>query len=390
LKGRTAHRKCGLYLLEPSLAAASLNGLFERPALTPAFVVAPQQSIEDIEANDCVQCLIRAGDQGILLMQYVHLGRSGVKVSRLCLGTMNFGPETSEADSFAIMDRALESGINFFDTANVYGWKVGEGLTEQIVGRWLAQGGGRRGNVVLATKVFGRMGEWPNQSRLSALHIKRACEDSLRRLQTDCIDLYQMHHVDRETPWEEIWQAMEQLVREGKVLYVGSSNFAGWHLAQAQELARSRHFLGLVSEQSLYNLNERTIELEVIPACEAYGIGLIPWSPLARGLLAGALEPAKVGRRADEELKKDVEKYRPRLEAYDALCTQLGEHPADVALAWLLHQKAVTSPIIGPRTMEQLNGTMRALSLTLSQETLKRLDDIFPGPGGPAPEAYAW
>jgi aryl-alcohol dehydrogenase-like predicted oxidoreductase len=323
-------------------------------------------------------------------MQYVHLGRSGVKVSRLCLGTMNFGPQTSEAESFAIMDRALESGINFFDTANVYGWKVGEGWTEQIVGRWFAQGGGRREKVVLATKVFGRMGEWPNQSRLSALHIKHACEASLRRLHTDCIDLYQMHHVDRETPWDEIWQAMEQLVREGKVLYVGSSNFTGWHLARAQELARSRHFLGLISEQSLYNLNERTIELEVIPACEAYGIGLIPWSPLARGLLAGSLEPATAGRRADEDLKKDVQKYRTRLEAYDALCNQLGERPADVALAWLLHQKAVTAPIIGPRTMEQLNGTMRVLRLTLSQETLKRLDEIFPGPGGSAPEAYAW
>ena len=270
------------------------------------------------------------------------------------------------------------------------GGKWGEGWTEQIVGRWFAQGGGRREKVVLATKVFGRMGAWPNQSRVSALHIKRACEASLRRLQTDCIDLYQMHHIDRETPWEEIWQAMEQLVREGKVLYIGSSNFAGWHMAQAQELARSRHFFGLVSEQSLYNLNERTIELEVIPACEAYGIGLIPWSPLARGLLAGALEPATVGRRTHEDLKKDIETYRPKLEAYEALCTQLGERPADVALAWLLHQKAVTSPIIGPRTMEQLNGTMRVLSLTLSQDTLNRLDKIFPGPGGSAPEAYAW
>jgi aryl-alcohol dehydrogenase-like predicted oxidoreductase len=323
-------------------------------------------------------------------MEYVHLGRAGVKVSRLCLGTMNFGPETNETDSFAIMDRALELGLNFFDTADVYGWKVGEGWTEQIVGRWFAQGGGRREKVVLATKVFGRMGTWPNQSRLSALHIKRACEASLRRLQTDCIDLYQMHHTDRGTPWEEIWQAMEQLVREGKVLYIGSSNFAGWHLAQAQEIARSRHFLGLISEQSLYNLNERTIELEVIPACEAYGIGLIPWSPLARGLLAGALKPASVGRRAKEDLKKDIETSRPKLETYEALCAQLGERPADVALSWLLHQKAVTSPIVGPRTMEQLNSTMRALSLTLSKETLQRLDEIFPGPGGPAPEAYAW
>ncbi len=323
-------------------------------------------------------------------MNYVHLGRSGLKVSRLCLGTMNFGPETTEPESFTIMDRALELGINFFDTANVYGWKVGEGLTEQIVGRWFSQGDGRREKVILATKVFGRMGEWPNQSRLSAHHIKRACEDSLRRLQTDYIDLYQMHHVDRESPWEEIWQAMEQLCREGKVLYVGSSNFAGWHLVQAQEMAKSRHFLGLVSEQSLYNLNDRMIELEVIPACEAYGIGLIPWSPVARGLLAGALNPVTSGRRADEELQKDVEKYRPRLEAYEKLCRDVGEEPAIVALAWLLHQKAVTSPIIGPRTLDQLNGTMRAREITLSENILQRLDEIFPGPGGAAPEAYAW
>ena len=323
-------------------------------------------------------------------MQYVHLGRSGLKVSRLCLGTMNFGPETTEADSCTIMDRALDLGVNFFDTANVYGWETGEGITEQIIGRWFAQGGGRREKVVLATKVFGRMGDWPNQSRLSALHIKRACEDSLRRLQTEYIDLYQMHHVDLGTPWEEIWQALEQLYREGKVLYVGSSNFAGWHLVQAQEIAKSRHFLGLVSEQSLYNLNDRTIELEVIPACEAYGIGLIPWSPLCRGLLAGALQPASVGRRTDEDLVKKVEKCRPRLEMYEKFCAELGETPADVALAWLLHQKIVTSPIIGPRTVDQLNGTMRARELTLSQDSLKRLDEIFPGPGGPAPQAYAW
>ena len=323
-------------------------------------------------------------------MNYVHLGRSGLKVSRLCLGTMNFGPLTSEDESFAIMDRALELGINFFDTADVYGWEIGEGITEKILGRWLAQGGGRREKVVLATKVFGRMGEWPNQSRLSALHIKRACEDSLRRLQTDYIDLYQMHHVDRHTPWEEIWQAMEQLYREGKVLYIGSSNFAGWHLAQAQEMAKQRHFLGLVSEQSLYNLNDRTVELEVIPACEAYGIGLIPWSPVARGLLAGALQPSTTGRRADEDLQKTIEKNRPRLETYEQLCRETGEEPAHIALTWLLHQPAVTAPIIGPRTLDQLNSTMRALELTLSKDLLKRLDAIFPGPGGPAPEAYAW
>lgn len=323
-------------------------------------------------------------------MKYVHLGRSGVRVSRLCLGTMNFGPEASEQESFRIMDRALEHGINFFDTADVYGWTIGEGVTEQIIGRWLAQGEGRREKVVLATKAYGKMGEGPNDARLSARHIRHACEASLRRLKTDHIDLYQMHHVDRNTPWEEVWQAMEQLYREGKIIYVGSSNFAGWHIAQAQELARTRHFMGLVSEQSLYNLHERTIELEVIPACEAYGIGLIPWSPLARGLLAGALQPAVVGRRASDDLKKDVDTHRAKLQDYDALCRKLGEQPAHVALAWLLHQKAVTAPIIGPRTMEQLDGSLRALDITLSSETIGSLDAIFPGPGGSAPEAYAW
>src|SRR5512146_1424056 len=216
-------------------------------------------------------------------MHYVHVGRAGVRVSRLCLGTMNFGPHTSEADSFAIMDRALEGGINFFDTANVYGWKTGEGVTEQIIGRWLAQGGGRREKIVLATKVYNEMGKGPNDARLSAYHIRQACEGSLRRLKTDVIDLYQMHHIHRDTPWEEIWQAMEQLVREGKVLYVGSSNFAGWHIAQANEEAKRRFFMGLVSEQCLYNLNARTVELEVLPACETYGLGVIPWSPLASG-----------------------------------------------------------------------------------------------------------
>ena len=323
-------------------------------------------------------------------MRYVHLGRSGLKVSRLCLGAMNFGPYTTEAESFSIMDHALEKGINFFDTANVYGGKRGEGITEQIIGRWFAQGGSRREQVVLATKVYGRMGDWPNESRLSALHIRRACEDSLRRLRTDHIDLYQMHHIDRETPWEEIWQAMERLVREGKVIYVGSSNFAGWHLAQAQELAKSRHFMGLVSEQSLYNLNERMIELEVIPACTAYGIALLPWSPLAQGLLAGASPPPSQGRRASDQLQKEATETREKLVAYETLCGELGDRPADVALAWLLHQEAVTSPIIGPRTLEQLEGSMRALEITLSVDTLTRLDRIFPGPGGPAPEAYAF
>ena len=323
-------------------------------------------------------------------MQYARLGRTGLRVSRLCLGTMNFGPLTSEADSFAIMDRALELGINFFDTANVYGWKMGEGITEQIIGRWFTQGGGRREKVVLATKVYGKMGDWPNESRLSALHIRRACEASLRRLQTDYIDLYQMHHIDRDTPWEEIWQAMEQLVREGKVLYVGSSNFAGWHIAQANEAAQRRNFMGLVSEQSLYNLSARMIELEVIPACQSYGVGIIPWSPLGGGLLGGVLQKVAEGRRADARMQERIEKHRAQLEAYEGFCREIGERPADVALAWLLQQPAVTAPIIGPRTLDQLNDSLRALEITLNDEALARLDAIWPGPGGPAPEAYAW
>ncbi|NIS83529.1 MAG: aldo/keto reductase [Anaerolineales bacterium] len=323
-------------------------------------------------------------------MEYVSLGRTGLKVSRLCLGTMNFGPETTEADSFKIMDEALEAGINFFDTANVYGWEMGEGITEHIIGRWLAQGGGRRENIILATKVYGQMGEGPNERRLSAYHIKRACEQSLRRMQTDHIDLYQMHHIDRDTPWEEIWQAMEQLVREGKVLYVGSSNFAGWHIAQAQSTAEVRNFMGLVSEQSLYNLSARTIELEVIPACKAYGLGLIPWSPLAGGMLAGALKKPKEGRRAGKFIQKEIERNREAVKAYEALCESLGAPPADVALAWVLHNPVVTAPIIGPRTLDQLEGNLAVLDLELEPETLEKLDDIWPGPGGEAPEAYAW
>ena len=323
-------------------------------------------------------------------MQYTHLGRTGLQVSRLCLGTMNFGPQTSEQDSYTIMDRALELGINFFDTANGYGGKKGEGVTEQIIGRWWAQGGGRRDKVVLATKVYGDMGDWPNTGRLSALNIKKACEASLRRLQTDYIDLYQMHHVDRATPWEEIWQAMEQLVGEGKILYVGSSNFAGWHITQANEIARSRHFLGLVSEQSLYNLKARTVEMDVIPACESYGLGVIPWSPLAGGLLGGVLRKIAEGRRASADMQREIEQNRGQLAAYEGFCRDLGEQPADVALAWLLANPVVTAPIIGPRTLEQFDGSLRALEIPMPAETLKKLDEIFPGPGGPAPEAYAW
>jgi NDP-hexose 2,3-enoyl reductase len=322
-------------------------------------------------------------------VQYTHLGRSGLSVSRLCLGTMNFGPQASEDVSHAIMDRALNEGINFFDTANVYGWKKGEGVTEQIVGRWFAQGGGRRDKVVIATKLYGSMSDWPNDTFLSARNIIRACEGSLRRLQTDHLDLYQMHHVDLDTPWDEIWQAMETLIRQGKVIYVGSSNFAGWNLAQAQEAARARHLQGLVSEQSLYNLIERRLEMEVIPAAREYGIGIIPWSPLMRGALGGILRKQKEGRSASESTQQVLNEHRSQIEQYEALCDELGHHPADVGIAWLLAQPGITAPIIGPRTVEQLESSVHALDVELDTQGLARLDEIFP-PVGPAPQAYAW
>ncbi len=326
-------------------------------------------------------------------MDYTYLGRTGLKVSRLCLGTMNFGTYTNEAASMAIMDRALDEGINFFDTANIYGhnWFAPgathhPGLTEEIMGRWFAQGSGRREKVVLATKLGHP--DMPDGIGSSARVIKQSCEDSLRRLGTDHIDLYQMHHIDRATPWEETWQAMEQLVQAGKVLYVGSSNFGGWHVTQANEIARRRRFLGLVSDQCHYNLATRSPELDLIPACQAYGMGFIPWSPLAGGRLAGILQKQKAGRRAD--FQGISEEQLKQIEDYEAFCEELGEHPAAVALAWLLHQPVVTAPIVGPRTVEQFTGaSLRALEITLDEAQLTRLDEIWPG-YKPAPEHYAW
>jgi aryl-alcohol dehydrogenase-like predicted oxidoreductase len=321
-------------------------------------------------------------------MEYRLLGRTGLRVSPLCLGTMNFGMQTDEATAHEIMDQGLELGLNFYDTANLYGGEMGR--TEEIIGRWFAKGDRRRDKTVIATKVFAGRSRWPNTGRLSARHIRAACDESLQRLQTDHIDLYQMHHVDRDTPWDEIWQAMDLLVAQGKVIYVGSSNFAGWHIAKANEAAARRGSLGLVSEQSLYNLNARTVELEVLPACADYGLGVIPWSPLGGGILGGALQKANEGRRSNERALKQIERHHDQLESWEALCAEMGHQPADVALAWLLHNPVVTAPIIGPRTMEQLDGAMAALDITLEPDVLDQLDKIFPGPGGAAPEAYAW
>ncbi|WP_312914124.1 aldo/keto reductase [Stenotrophomonas sp.] len=329
-------------------------------------------------------------------MNYRHLGRTGLKVSPITLGCMNFGELTDKANSFSIMDTALDAGINVFDTADVYGgpqtpdMPKGFGISEEYIGNWLAQDKSRRDRIVLATKVYQPMDIGPNDKFLSAYHIRRACDASLRRLKTDHIDLYQMHHIDRATPWEEVWQAMEQLIREGKITYVGSSNFAGWDIALAQCTAASRNLLGLASEQSLYNLTARTIELEVIPALRHFGTGLITWSPIGMGLLGGVLKKISEGRRATPGLQARIEAKRPQLEAYEVLCAELGESPARVALAWLLHNPAVTSVISGPRTTAQLLENLDAPELELSGETLATLDQIWPGPGGEAPKAYAW
>ena len=323
-------------------------------------------------------------------MQYTQLGRSGLKVSRLCLGTMNFGPHTEEAEARAVMDSALESGINFFDTANVYGGAGHRGRTEEILGRWFATGGERRERTVLATKLYGTMTDRPNESRLSALSIRRSLDASLKRLQTDYIDLYQFHHVDRMTPWDEIWQAIDVAVQQGKILYSGSSNFAGWHIAQAQEAAKRRHSFGLVSEQSIYNLLTRNVELEVIPAAQEYGLALIPWSPLQGGLLGGVLKKGHDGvRRAEGRSLAALEKHREQIRLFEDFAGELAREPGDVSLAWLLHQPAVTAPVVGPRTPEQLKAALRALDLVLDAAALQRLDGIFPG-HRTAPEDYAW
>jgi aryl-alcohol dehydrogenase-like predicted oxidoreductase len=323
-------------------------------------------------------------------MQYTQLGRSGLKVSRLCLGTMNFGPQTEETEAHSIMDSAHDRGINFFDTANVYGGTGHRGWTEEIIGRWFAKGGERREHTVLATKLYGTMTDRPNESKLSALNIRRALDASLKRLQTDYIDIYQFHHIDRNTPWEEIWQAIEVAVQQGKILYSGSSNFAGWHIAQAQEAARKRNYTGLVSEQSIYNLFMRQVELEVIPAAQQYGLGLIPWSPLQGGLLGGVLKKERQGvRRTEGRAAETLKKHQDQIQQYEDFADDLGQEPGDVALAWLLHQPAVTAPIVGPRTQEQLDAAIRALDVTLDADALKRLDDIFPG-HRTAPEDYAW
>jgi aryl-alcohol dehydrogenase-like predicted oxidoreductase len=330
-------------------------------------------------------------------MRYTYLGRTGLRVSRLCLGTMNWGPQTDEKDAYAIMDAALEAGVNYFDTANVYGHRgpapMHRGWTEEIIGRWFALGGGRRESVVLATKVYGEMGDaadGPNDDAgVSAFKIRRQVEGSLRRLQTDHIEIYQMHHITRHAPWDEIWGAYEALIAQGKIYYAGSSNFAARHLCYAQFEAQKRHFLGLVSEQHKYSLLTREPELEVLPAASDLGIGVICWSPLAGGLLGGHALDASEGRSA-RSARELTPAQRSQIQAFHTLAAGLGESPANVALAWLLAQPGITAPIIGPRTLAHFTESLRAVDIVLDDTTLARLDEIFPGPGGSAPEAYSW
>jgi NDP-hexose C3-ketoreductase / dTDP-4-oxo-2-deoxy-alpha-D-pentos-2-ene 2,3-reductase len=327
-----------------------------------------------------------------------RLGASGLEVSRLCLGTMNFGSHVDQRGAHAILDAALDSGLNYVDTANRYGTPEQPHASEEIIGEWLAKGGGRRDHVVLATKVFESTDDWPNHGGLSAVNIRRACEASLRRLQTDHLDVYQMHHVDRSVPWAEVWEAFEVLRDQGKIVYVGSSNFAAWHLAMAQSSARQRGRLGLVSEQSVYNLAQRTIELEVLPAARELGIGLVPWSPLAGGLLTDAAgdavtadsEIGRSGRRASPEFAARAARHAHQIEATRRVAGDLGVSVPVLALAWLLAQQGVTAPIIGPRNPEQLAALLPAVGVELRPDVLAELDGIWPGPGGEAPEAYAW
>jgi len=306
---------------------------------------------------------------------------------------MNFGDRTSEDEAFGILDRALELGVNFIDTANNYGGAGGHGATEAIVGRWLASRPGVRDNIVLATKVHAPMvdptphGDVVNARGTSAWQVRREALASLERLQTDRIDLYQFHHIDRYISWAELWQSMEVLVAQGKVVYSGSSNFAAWNIAQATETARERQALGLVSEQSLYNLLQRSIELEVVPAAQHYGLGILPWSPLGGGLLSGVSTDLNT-RSAGLSVVRDGKKEQ--LAKFERFAKERGWTPAATGLAWLLHQPGVTGPIVGPRTVAQLESAVGALDIRLGVEDLAALDAIFPGPGGQAPEAYAW
>ncbi len=322
-------------------------------------------------------------------MEHRNLGASGVKVSPLCLGTMTFGEADArsfmhnvscdERTAFAILDRALEAGINFVDTADVYGQ---DGLSERVLGQWFL-GGGRRDRVVLATKFRFTMGDGPNRSGASRYRIVRCVEDSLRRLKTDRIDLYQIHMQDVTVPEEETVRALDDLVRAGKVLYVGCSNYAAYRLVDSLWLARSQGRERFVTLQAQYSLVARELEREHVPLCRQWGLGILPWSPLAGGFLSGKYRratPPPAGTRLevwkDRWGRYDTERNWDIIDALVAIAAEVGATPAQVALAWLLHKPQVTSVIFGARTVEQLEDNLPAATLALPAEAVKRLDDV--------------
>jgi aryl-alcohol dehydrogenase-like predicted oxidoreductase len=315
-----------------------------------------------------------------------QLGRSGLRVSPLCLGTANFGWVTDTATAHRMLSRAFDDGVTFVDTADTYNRRLGDEATELVIGRWLGDALGRRQQVVLATKVYGATGDGANDSGLSARHIRLACEESLRRLRTDWIDIYMLHHVDLTVRWEETLEALGRLIDQGKILYIGTSNFAAWQLTTLHLISCEREMLGLISEQSPYSLAERRVEFEVLPACRHYGIGFLAYSPLAEGFLGGP----EGGLRRDEgataeRRRREAEKLR----TWHACCREHGIAPPSAALAWVLAQPGVVSAVIGPRTESQLESCLDAANLHLDDPTLDAIAAEWPGPGV-APKAYTW
>ena len=349
--------------------------------------------------QDSIGILSHGSPKGEMNMEYNYLGRTNLTVSKVCLGTMHFGGPTSEQDSFTIMDRALELGINFFDTANVYGGIPGR--TEEIIGKWLKQGGGRRDKIVLASKVYGDMVRnrtVPNEEKgISAFKVRKHLEDSLRRLETDHLDLYQVHHIDRRITEDEFWNSFSGAEARGEILYLGTSNFPGWGLAKFQMSARQRNLVGIVSEQTMYNLLCRIPELEVIPAAREFGIGLLPYMPLAGGLLTGKKQAVEGSRTSNVSKEYGIPlNQNEQLEAFSSLCRDMGEKEHVVATAWTLANPVVSSAIIGIRTLAHLDDVERIASLQLPADVMKKLDIIFDINHGRAlrmaesPEAYAW
>jgi aryl-alcohol dehydrogenase-like predicted oxidoreductase len=334
-------------------------------------------------------------------MEYTKLGRSTMSVSKICVGTMHFGPKASEEESHAILDRALEMGINFIDTANVYGGDAGPGRSEEIIGSWLAARPGVRDEIVLATKVYNPMGDLGiarDELGFSAYKVRKHLADSLRRLQTDHVDLYQVHHIDEQVSAEELWGTYERVVADGDVLYAGSSNYSGWGLARAQMQAWQRGFVGFVSEQTQYNLLSRVPEMEVLPAAQEFGIGVIVYMPLGGGLLTGKTESFSGSRtrQVEEEYGISLGPDNNQFRDFSSLCREIGEPEHVVATAWVLQHPAVDSAIVGVRTVDQLDGLDRAAELVLDASAMERLEDLFDinrgrtiGKGR-SPQAHSW